>query len=79
MIKTKHHHYILGIVIVIVAVSFLAFSAYWVRMGPGSTKSKATQDTFLTPGNDALSLQQDLQNLGTDPGASIENEVNTVQ
>lgn len=75
----KQHHYLLSIIIVIVAVAFLAFTAYQVGIGPGSTKSNASRDTFLTPGDDALSLQQDLENLGTDPGASIDQEVNAVQ
>lgn len=79
MITTKHHHYLLSLFIVIIAVAFLAFIAYQVRTGPGSTQSKATTDTFLTPGDDALSLQQDLEKLKTDPASSAETQLYSVQ
>lgn len=67
---------ILGLVL---ALAFLSYVAYVVRTGAGTTVSRASRDVFLTPGDDALSLQQDLNNLQSDPGTADEQELNAMQ
>lgn len=76
---TQHKHFWPIIIFVVLAVGFLIYSVSVVGLGAGTTQSKASRNTFLTPGDDALSLQQDLNNLGQDPGASTEQQLNSAQ
>lgn len=59
----------------VIAIGFLLYTVSIVTSGPGSSTSKASSSTFLTPGDDPLSLQQDLKSLGQDPVATDENEL----
>lgn len=58
-----------ALVIAVVAILVIAgtvFMVYQTQKGPGATQSHATQDTTLTPGDDALSLDKDLETLKVD-------------
>jgi hypothetical protein len=77
--KASSNHLLITVICLVVALGFLAFVAVSVSQGPGSTETRASRDGFLTPGDDALSLQQDLNNLRADPGASSEQELNSIQ
>lgn len=44
-----------------------------------STVSKASRSTFLTPGDDVLSLEEDLKALGQDPAMGELKELNELE
>jgi len=60
------------VVAVIVAGIFLYALVIGTINGPGATQSEATQDSMLTSGDDALSLQEDLEVLSEDPTTTDE-------
>jgi len=77
--QPHHKHLFVTIVGLVIAVGFLLYVAFQVRVGSGATISQASRDTTLTPGDDVLSLQRDLEVLQHDPGADAEQELNKLQ
>jgi len=65
--------------VVLIALAFIIFSAQQMTKGPGTTESRASTDSTLTVGNDVLSLEQDLDTLGTDKTAEEEVHLNSVE
>ena len=76
---TKHAHFVPVMIFVALALVFLFVVIGKVGNTSGDLRSRASRDTFLTPGDDALSLQQDLNNLGTDPTTDDDRSLDTVQ
>jgi hypothetical protein len=63
----------------VIAGLFIAFLVITVRNGSGPTESQATGNEFLTPGDDALSLQQDLKKLESEPAVAAEAQLDSLQ
>jgi hypothetical protein len=77
--RTTNKH-LFGVIIgLVVALVFLVYVAYQVRPNTGSTVTHASRDVILTPGDDALSLQQDLISLEKDPGMDDEWQLNNLR
>lgn len=76
----KHVHFVPIIIFVLLAVALLAVVVGQVGQG-GSVdlRSRASRNTFLTPGDDGLSLQQDLNNLGQDPTTPDDQSLDSLQ
>lgn len=72
---TKHKYFLPVIFFFLIAIGFLFYSVNVVKNGGGTTTSHATRNTFLTPGDDALSLEKDLEALGQDPTVSDEQQL----
>jgi hypothetical protein len=68
----------LGLIAVVVW-GFVYFSGRTIVTGPGSTQSQASSNSTLTAGDDALSLQQDLNGLQNDPTLADESQVDILQ
>lgn len=49
------------------------------QAGTNDTRSHASRSTFLTPSDDPLSLQQDLNALGNDPTMQDDKSLDAVQ
>jgi hypothetical protein len=69
-----------------IAIAFIIAAVFIVYIvgvvshgGAGSTQSKASRKDFLTTGDDALSLEQDLKNLEKNPSDSDEAVIDTMQ
>ena len=77
--QKPHRHLLITVLGLVIALGFLIYVASIVRQGAGTMVSRASRDVFLTPGDDALSLQEDLKNLGADPGVFDEQQLNTIQ
>ncbi len=75
----KHKHFRTVVIFVVVAIAFLVYIVGVVRQGAGSTQSRASRSETLTPGDDALSLEQDLNKLQQDPEPGVEQELNAIQ
>jgi hypothetical protein len=65
---------IVGVAILVLLVAFVLVKAAVV--GPGSTETNASRSTYLTPGDDGLSLQEDLRKLSEDPSLAEEELLN---
>ena len=77
--KQSHPHMKFTIIGLVLAIVFLAYVASVVRQGAGSTTTRASRDVFLTPGDDPLSLQMDLQNLQSDPASQYETDLQNAE
>lgn len=77
---TKHTHFVPIIIFVLLAMGILALVVSQVGQG-GSVdlRSRASRNTFLTPGDDGLSLQQDLNKLGTDPTTADDQSLDSLR
>jgi hypothetical protein len=76
--QPHHKHLFITILGLIISVGFLFYVAFQVRVKQ-NTESQASRNTTLTPGDDVLSLQKDLEILGHDPGAVAEQELNKLK
>lgn len=63
----KHTHFVPIMIFVVVALALLVVVVGKVGNSSTDLRSRASRNTFLTPGDDALSLEQDLNALGQDP------------
>lgn len=67
------------LLIAVLGVVVTIYIAGSVSSTTTSTVTKANRDTFLTPGDDVLSLEEDLKKLKTDPAAAEKAELEAVQ
>lgn len=78
--STSMKHAALPLLLIVILVVFITmYFVSSVKQGAGTTVSQASRDTFLTPNDDILSLEQDLNNLSGDPVAAEEAELNTIE
>jgi hypothetical protein len=77
--KSSSHHLLITIICLVIALGFLTFVAISVSEGSGAIETRASHDTFLTQSDDPLSLEQDLNKLGSDPGSNVEQQLNSAQ
>lgn len=67
--------FLIGIVIAIAVMYFFQSAV----MNQTSTVSRASRSTELTPGDDFLSLEEDMRRLEADPGETAVMELDAVQ
>lgn len=64
--KTSPPYLLFSLVIILVVAIVLTIFNKKILNGPGSTQSQASRSTYLTPGDDVFSLEQDLSKLSID-------------
>lgn len=58
-----------------IAIGFIVYSVKLAQESSPTIVTNAAKPNFLTPGDDILSLESDLERLKTDPAASEMNEL----
>lgn len=74
----KHTHFVPILIFVVLALALLVVVVGQVGNGSTDLRSRASRNTFLTPGDDALSLEQDLNALGQDPTAQDDKSLDSL-
>ena len=64
---------------ILIGILAVVVTFYIAGSGSTSTVTKASRSTFLTPGDDILSLEADLKKLKTDPAVAQKAELDAIK